>query len=131
MAEDDVTRLESRWRRLPAGGEPIGEEFIVCRIAIPHGDRQDSSQSGRGVHDESPVAPPNDDVVAILVLDDDPRELTGDCRVRTTRRPVRERLAKRAMCVQKGDKFRITHFRSCCDGSNVHVESAPSAGVPS
>ena len=125
MAKHDIAGFETRGRGLPTGAEPIGEEFIVCWIAIPHGDRQDGTQSGCGIHDETSVSPPNDDVVAVLVLDDDPREKTCDLRFGASSRPVGERFAERAVRLQQSDEFRITGFRSRDNGTDVHDVSAP------
>ena len=127
MAKHDITGFETRGRGLPTGAEPIGEEFIVSWIAIPHGDRQDGTQSRCGIYDESSVSPPYDDVVAVLVLDDDPRKKTCDLRFGASVRPVGEGLAERAVRLQQGREFRISGFRSRDEGTDVHDVSAPLA----
>lgn len=46
VAEESCAFLEPRRRRLPAGLEAAGEEFVRSRFGWPDGDRRDDAESG-------------------------------------------------------------------------------------
>jgi hypothetical protein len=55
---------------LPTGDYSRPKQFVSVRKMVPDGDRRDSSQSGRSIHQDQPVAPRYDNVVGKLVLYD-------------------------------------------------------------
>src|SRR5262245_52615213 len=88
---DDATLVDHRARRvtehlvasakvrrsgLPAAVEPIAEKLIRSRLMTPHGDRRDGSQSG-GIEAEADRGEGKNDVMSILILRDDLRDVDG------------------------------------------------------
>lgn len=76
ITEDPRAILQVRVGWQPATCQPVVEQLGRARPMIPHGDRRDRAES-RGVEDEKLAGVQREhDVMAVLILRDDLRDLT-------------------------------------------------------
>jgi hypothetical protein len=86
VTHHSISRRQGGGDGPPTGGYSSPQQLVSVRKMIPDGDRRDSPQSGRSIHQDPPVAPRYDNVVGKLVLYDyicDYLRMHGPLRLRT------------------------------------------------
>jgi len=94
VTEDAIATFEPRRSGLPTSFESIAEQLICSRLMHPYGDRRDGSKSS-SIETQEVGAKWQYDIVRVLILSDDLRDLDARRLRRTPAQQVGQRVTAR------------------------------------